>query len=199
MMFKLIKETYGTYLKATTLRERHWPRLFGFACLAGLICLFSDQSSKEIYGMMITGLTILTGFTFTALFSDHSLADVGLPKPKSETDILELKKLGVLAVNFLVRSKYFIALSIIDVCILIIISAGLSIPAVLSEFLMNFISILSFSLEDIAVFLKEFAKYTFWIISFFSIFIFLECLYTFYRLSETIISIVNSRRDYLRS
>lgn len=199
-MFGFVKETYQTYYnKRENRRERHWFRLITLALITLCVCLFSKDLSANLNNMMITGLTILTGFTFTALFSDHSLADVGLPKPRNENDKHDLVRLGVLATNFHVRSRYFIILSILDVCLLIVRSAGFAAPTYLQSIYIIFIEKLELDAGKISVIFSNLLDCVGWLAAFISIYIFLECLYTFYRLSETIISIVNMRRDYLRA
>ncbi|ANL70407.1 hypothetical protein AMC83_CH00369 [Rhizobium phaseoli] len=203
-MLSLVKDNYRTYYNTRdSVAERHWLRLLCTVTLALGIGILS--SSSNIFGMMINGLAILAGFTFTALFSDHSLADVGLPKPKNENDVFDLKILSTLANNFHTRAKYFIFLAIVDVCLLVAISAGFAIPALISENFTVFVTYI-YELGGIGWTLSHSAKtYTFFvnvtyaICSSISLFIFLECLYTFYRLSETIIAIVNARREYLRT
>lgn len=203
-MYNLIKDNYDTYYNARDeVRERHWLRVLVLVTLALTIGLFS--SSNNMFGMMINGLAILAGFTFTALFSDHSLADVGLPKPKNETDVFDLKKLSALANNFHARAKYFIFLAIVDVCLLVVISAGFLIPdriaLLFSSLLLSFSDSFGFGWNylDISSAYKCAVNIMYGLFSSISLFIFLECLYTFYRLSETIVAIVNARRDYLKS
>lgn len=199
-MLGFIRENYGTYHNTQeNRREGHTLRLLFLFLVAFCVCVFADGFDANLNNMMITGLTILTGFTFTALFSDHSLADVGLPKPKSETDKHDLKRLSVLASNFHTRSRYFIILSILDVCILIVRSINFSIPELIKENATSAISYLNLDAGDIAKTFNTIGDGVFFFAAFFSVFLFLECLYTFYRLSETIISIVNTRREYMRA
>lgn len=199
-MLGFVKETYETYYNTQeNRREGHKLRLFLLVFLTSSICVFADGFSTDLNNMMITGLTILTGFTFTALFSDHSLADVGLPKPKNETDRYDLKRLSVLANNFHVRSRYFIILSIFDVCILIIRSIDFSVPSIIQRTATKVSDYVQFNVAQVAKGLLIIGDYVAWAAAFLSVFLFLECLYTFYRLSETIIAIVNTRRDYMKA
>ncbi len=199
-MLKIVLATYKTYYNtADQRREKQILRVFLTAVLAVCFCLFSDRPPLDLNNMMITGLTILTGFTFTALFSDHSLAEAGLPKPRTENDVQDLRRLELLATNFHTRSRYFIILSIFDVCLLIARSVEWSLPSFLHKVIANLLSWtqLDFSTAfAVARFCgASIDKLTIIV----SIFLFLECLYTFYRLTETIISIVNTRRDYLKA
>ncbi len=198
-MIELIKDTYDTYQNDREgKRERHWNRLFLFAAGALLISAFSDRSDGAIFNMMVTGLTILTGFTFTALFSDHSMADVGLPAPKNETDRNDVKVLRRLADNFHIRSRYFIMLSIIDVCLLIVLATNLAVPQFLTEMAMALIDDTRADFKSISQTLSEAMIWAQNLSTFVAIVIFLECLFTFYRLAETIIAMVSRRRAYLR-
>jgi len=196
----LIKANYGTYKSISNgANERHWLRLVVLLLIALLLAVFTSDTSAA-YPIMVTGITILTGFTFTALFSNHVLADVGLPKASDETDRLDLKRLGRLSENFKARSSYFIALSIIDAVLLIAASLKFSSPKFVYEALEKLSELLaSKSGVDFSKLLSVapnlFAE-TFFV---FVTFIFLECLYTFFRLSETIVAIVDSRSDYMKA
>jgi len=199
-MLRFVKETYKTYHNTRTNQcEGHKLRVFLLVLLTVFICGFSDGSSSDLNNMMITGLTILTGFTFTALFSDHSLADIGLPKPANETDRYDLERLNVLANNFHVRSRYFIVLSIVDVCILIARSINFSLPSIAYDGLGKISYYLDIDVTNIIYVATTLKNSISLVVMFITIFLFFECLYTFYRLSETIISIVNTRRSYLKA
>lgn len=198
-MINLIKENYETYINARSkLRESHFLRLVFFLTVSITVAVLADTATNDIYNMMTTGLTILTGFTFTALFSDHALADVGLAAPSNETDRQDINRLTTLGKNFQARSKYFIALSIIDVCALISLSVDLTTPKpiiTLAKKLAYATKINFGNMQDVLIILHEIATY---ILVAFAIFLFLECLHTFYRLTETIMAIVNGRRSYMR-
>ncbi|WP_322517297.1 hypothetical protein SR870_07075 [Rhodopseudomonas palustris] len=146
-------------------------------------------------GMMVTALSVLTGFVFTALCSDYSLADAKLPPPSDETRRAELERLGALAVNFQTRSAYFITIAICSLCLLVLISTSASSNSILMIFEKNRLQLgtpylpelLSIAGNSIRVALSGLAA-----------FMFIECVYTFYRLSETTLAIVDARRSYLR-
>ena len=186
-------------LATTGQKEGHSLRLFLFAIFS-LFCVFFAQSSiYSSYSVLVTSITILTGFTFTALFSDHTMADIGLPMASNENDRQDLKRLGVLGENFKSRSSYFIALSIVGSVLMTVASLDLSITPFLLDLFYDF-------WQDVVVFLGFDPSILFLMLQLiissaiiFSVsFIYLECLYTFYRLSETIISIVNLRRAYIK-
>ena len=200
-MFKLIKENYRTYSNADLSRsERHWWRFFIFIVLASLFTLFAQNSSSDVYSLMVTGITILTGFVFTALFSDHALSDVGLPKANDETDRQDIRRLAHLSDNFHARSAYFIAISIIGAFLLIVQSIDPSVPETLVQLLNQ---IQGWMVQNVKFDGSTFLSFSLWIasilISLISIFIYLECVYSFYRLSETMLAIVNTRREYLKA
>lgn len=199
-MKKIVQDTYRTYFNTAENRaENHWLRVGGTAAVALCFCVFAGRPPLDLNNMMITGLTILTGFTFTALFSDHSLADVGLPKPKNENDRQDLKRLGTLAHNFHARSRYFIFFSIIDVLILIARSIDFSLPSYLKVWGKKLIDVSQYDLSNLILVSRIAGDAVDKITIFISVFVFIECLYTFYRLSETIISIVNIRREYMKA
>ena len=199
-MKKLIQNNYGTYVSAATGRkESHFFRLFLFAVFSLACAVFAKSSIYSSYSVLVTSITILTGFTFTALFSDQTMADIGLPSPKNENDRADLTRLGILGENFKLRSSYFIALSIIGSVLMTIASLELSSPNLLSDFFSKFWSMaMNFFRFDLMVYANMAGSYLSIIMVVTVFFIYLECLYTFYRMSETILSIVNLRREYIR-
>ena len=194
-MFNLVRETYNTYYdRALKKPEGHALRLLIFAFLSVSFAIFSAESVSNVYSMMATGLTVLTGFTFTALFSDHALASSGLPAPKNENDRQDLVRLSALAVNFRARSSYFITISIISVTLLVGASFNFEAPVAIDRWLRNFDFVdRGFAYHVLKDFFPVFAI----IFATFVNFIYLECLYTFYRLAETILAILDTRRNYL--
>lgn len=153
----------------------------------------------EAYSVLVTSITILTGFTFTALFSDHTMADIGLPPPRNENDRQDLKSLELLGNNFKARSSYFIALSIIAAVLMTVASIKLSVPPWLQGYSANGLDWLtSYTSKDFGKFLGSLKGLLSSAMITIVVFIYLECLYTFYRLSETILAIVNVRRNYFK-
>lgn len=199
-LLDLASDNYGTYKSSyNDTAERHVGRLLSYVFLSITVALFSSDTAS-IYPIMVTGITILTGFAFTALFSDHVLADVGLPKANNESDRADIVRLASLSVNFKARSKYFISLSILEATFLIVASLKFSIPKLISEYVSNVTSSVDpNTMRTISIGSEMFGTVVCEIISVAIIFLFLECLYTFYRLTETIIVIVETRRDYLRA
>lgn len=199
-LLELAKRNYSTYKSSLTgASESHHFRL-GFTILLSIVLAVFSTEPTSAYPMMVTGITILTGFTFTALFSNHVLADVGLPKPVDESDRLDLKRLESLSQNFKARSSYFILLSIINSVLLIAASLKFSIPLTFSEAGSKFLESSGFEIGDASLRILShgpalFADAFFVLVTC----IFLECLYTFYRLSETIIAIVDIRSNYVKS
>lgn len=196
----LIVDAYGTYRDVRSgSAERHWPRIVGFLIISSLIAFLADSLIDGAVPIMATGITVLTGFTFTALFSDHSLASYGLPEPKTEEDRDDLKRLKELSKNFKLRSEYFLTLSVLEVVFLVVLSLELVLPDLvhdyafcLNEKIADFLPILSG--------LPALISHSISVASGgFVLFIFGECLYTFYRLSETILAIVDTRRQYFEA
>lgn len=199
-IFELVKANYSTYQNTSTgSQERHRRRLCYSFLVAFLLAIFSSDTSAA-YPIMVTGITILTGFTFTALFSNHVLADVGLPIASDESDRRDLDRLATLSDNFKARSSYFIALSIIVAILLIAASLKFSSPKIVSEALTGLAEF---------IFLKSGFDFSKWptvaskvYAEFFFVFVtfaYMECLYTFFRLSETIVAIVDLRSDYIKA
>jgi hypothetical protein len=196
----LCRNNYATYVsRSTGLQEGHGRRLIAFCVLAFICTVLGGNSIYDAYSVLVTSITILTGFTFTALFSDHTMADIGLPSPKNENDRQDLKSLEILGDNFKVRSSYFIALSIVAAILMTVASIQFGIPPWLQGFVGNGLdAVASYAWKDIRSFLEVLKGLISGLMVAVVVFIYLECLYTFYRLSETIIAIVNVRRNYMK-
>lgn len=194
-MRSLIAANYETYRDLrTSARESHLIRLAGSAIVSIFFAVFFNIATNS--GTIVTALAVLTGFIFAAMCSDHSLADARLPKPKDEIQVAEIARLGHLATNFQSRSAYFIFVAICTICLLVLISTAALpeqdrlIPAGTFAFLN------SYSLNE---YLPVFFRTLRGLSASFAAFMSLECVYTFYRLSETTLAIVDARRSYLRS
>ncbi|MCP1998419.1 hypothetical protein J2S34_000841 [Nitrobacter winogradskyi] len=194
-MRSLIAANYETYRDLrTSARENHLVRLVGSALVSIFFAVFFNIATNS--GIIVTALAVLTGFIFAALCSDHSLVDARLPVPKDELQVAEIVRLGHLATNFQSRSAYFIFLAICTIGLLVLISTAALpeqdrlIPASTFAFLDSYSlnECLPTFFRTLRVFLASFAA-----------FMSLECVYTFYRLSETTLAIVYARRIYLRS
>ncbi|MEP3295222.1 MAG: hypothetical protein ABJO27_01820 [Pseudoruegeria sp.] len=199
-MKALVQKNYGTYVGiATGRKERHSFRLALFVFFAILCAIFARTSIYSSYSVLVTSITILTGFTFTALFSDHTMADIGLPRPQTENDRADLTRLGILGENFKFRSSYFIALSIIGAVLMTVASLELTSPKFLSgSVAVLWPNVTGFLGLDPKVYILIIWNIVSTMMILIVVFIYLECLYTFYRLSETILSIVNLRRAYIK-
>jgi len=191
-MLPLIRDVYDTYKGD---EEPHVLRLFVMVLASLAVAIFSVDLPDHALPAMALAISVLAGFTFTSLFSSHALATFDLPPPNSESDRNDLRTLKTLSVNFRSRSRLFILLAVTDLIGIIYLSLDFSgakgsFDWVLLQFpSLNYNHIYE-SLTFGLLLLRS-------IISFVVVFIFLECLYTFYRLAETIVSVVDIRRDYI--
>ncbi len=179
--------------------ERHWLRLTTVLILSIFIA-FASKSTAQSYSMMASIITVLAGFTFTALFSNHALATNDLPEPKDESDRNDLRLLRLLGENFRIRSSFFIITSVLNIVLILIMSIDLSI-LIINFYIEN---IMKFTGDNYYVIIIINIISIIIIVSFYFItsalyFLFFECLYTFYRLTETILSILSRRKAYLDS
>lgn len=191
-MLLIWKDVYKSYQGDG---ERHIFRISVIIITSILISVFGADLSKNSFQNIALIITVLTGFSFSALFSDHSMAGSDLPPPQNETDRHEIEVLKALGLNFRSRSRLFIILSITDLILIFIISIGLYInhnPICSASFLVESVQRCSIIFVAIKTVLSGLFNFT-------TMVIFFECLYTFYRLSETMMSVVDMRRDYLES
>lgn len=177
--------------------EPQWRRVILFIFISFLCPLFGDYKFITAYSMMATGLTVLTGFTFTALFSDQSLGAAGLPKPQNETDRFDLERLSVLSDNFRSRSSYFISISILCVILLTIGCIEFEIPEIIRRSTGDILLIIPNYKDIVLITLRILSRIIYFLFYSIIFFVYLECIYTFYRMAETILAIVDTRRNYL--
>jgi len=199
-MLELLRNNYATYVDtAKNKPENHTFRLCLTAILSLAYAFFCRDNISDAYTMMATGITVLTGFTFSALFSDHALASAGLPKPKNETDKIDIVRLEVLSCNFQARTSYFIALSIVEVVILSAASFDFSISGIVKSPALGIDFLNNSEITKILGFAHRAHSFLSIATGFIINFIFIECLYTFYRMAETILAILERRRAYIRA
>lgn len=190
-------KNYKTYFDTVEGRpERFWLRILFFILVSVFFSLLTLGDDSSAYSIMATGLTVLTGFTFTALFSDHALASSGLPKAKTETDLIEKNRLEQLSTNFAARSSYFVFLSILTIALLVTMSFRFSPPSFATHWFVSFgwheIALRILSIQDMSFTLTA-LSFVFGCLIFF---LYLECLYTFYRMADSILAILDVRRRY---
>lgn len=197
-MINVIRANYATYVNTALMKqERHWWRFFVMLAVSLAAALFAPGNLSNAFSMMATGVTVLTGFTFTALFSNHALAASDLPKPKNENDIHDVGRLQILSNNFRERSSYFITISIIEIVLLAAASFTLSGNGTSAPFIASMQWWETVSSQNIIRSINELGPVLSVAFVTFVTFLYLECLYTFYRMAETILSVLDIRRNYL--
>ncbi|RMB28476.1 hypothetical protein C8J47_2696 [Sphingomonas sp. PP-F2F-G114-C0414] len=193
-IYHLWRDVYVTYRGDD---ERHRLRLAVFIAVAILIAIFAKVIDENSLAMMSVAISVLTGFTFTSLFSNNISPSADLPKPKNETDRHDIATLAILERNFKARSKFIIAVSMTSIILMVFLSISISprglvyktIEVIFGEGSKRYLDVV-YSYAILA-----------WIASAFvvratTVFMFFEVIYTFYRLSETVISVLETRGAY---
>lgn len=199
-MWRIISSNYATYIDdVTRRRESHAVRLLASFAVALLLSSFVS-SATSAHTMMATGFTIFAGFVYGALFSPHAMGGADLPRPLSETDRIDLERLRKLVADFRVRSIYFIAVAIVEIILLTCVSFSYSIPKEVPEIVGNSLNHVP---VDYWAKLRLICDWTEWTLSLvtpaFIVFLFLEGLYAFFRLSTAMVEIVKTRQEYLEN
>lgn len=170
--------------------ERHVIRIVATVIFAALIAYFPSSLNKDALSMMGVIVSILAGFSFTALLSSHSHSVHDLPAPGNESDRMDISKLKKLFGNFRDRSKYFLTISIscLILCFLLLVPFGINkiLAGLEFDFSESFVRIFLLIWEIICGIGRALC-----------LFLFFEILYKFYRMSQTIFSIIEVRRVYL--
>lgn len=192
-MIDLVKEIYQTYSGDS---EGHKLRVWSCAIFSIVLAIFGTNFSNGSIPLMVSVISILAGFSFTALFSSHALAAADLPKPRNEDDRYDIKRLKILSNNFRIRSRYFILIAIFDVLLLTISVMSIENPLNFSQYL-NITKKLFYLYQNFSLYFVIIAKFINTVLHASGCFLFFESIYTFYRLAETIIAMMNTRREYL--
>lgn len=192
-ILRVIKDHYATYVNAQSgLAEGHKTRLFAQTSIALILSLTLTNFSEGAISAIITSLSILAGFSFSAMFPVAADIKSGLPDPVYSEDRDDISRLGTLSSYFRANVSFFIPLTIF--CI-IIFSIQLLDP-IHNEFTRFIISQTPLSTESI----KNITYYSKIICSkaliFISIFTFIETLYTFYRMCFTVLFILRIKDEY---
>jgi hypothetical protein len=151
-----------------------------------------------VFEVISLSVSVLIGFVFTALFSFCSITAYDLPSPKNETDRQRIDILKNLGKNFEIRSNFFIKISILIILISFFIRILISIWNV------DFGNMVSYFAGNFTPFsVKPFIKFVIisflLVLNFTFLILFCESLYVFFRLTETILSIIDNRREYLNA
>ncbi|WP_333571076.1 hypothetical protein [Sphingomonas sp.] len=166
----------------------------------GAAYLGSDIS-KDALPTISSSISILAGFTFTALFSSHYLTVGDLPAPENETERNDILIMTALSHNFRVRSRFFITLSVLGLLSILVLSIHLKIPTFACKPDPHLSSAFAAKSCSIGIYLTKASSIASTVIfvamNALTLFIFLEILYTFYRLAETIMASLDRRREYI--
>lgn len=188
-LFSILSSVYKGYAGDG---ERHILRILLVVVISFVIAIAPRSLNKDAISTMAVIVSVLAGFSFTALFSNNSHSVTDLPPEKTESDREDIKKLKNLFENFRSRSTYFLLISLSCLIIIFLISIPYNIASTT-----NHIN------PENRLYLNDIFTYIWTINSFFArlicLLLFFEIIYTFYRLSETIFSILDTRRQYLEA
>ncbi|MCA0996304.1 hypothetical protein [Alloyangia pacifica] len=206
-MLKVAKDNYKTYRHPTTRDvEPHIKRLLATAATAMLLALLAGKSTAPSFSLMATAISVIAGFTFSALFSGHAIAIADLPSACSPEDVDDRSRLDSLDANHKIRTKYFLALCILELAFLAALVVDFSLPTFIKDlasdayryaYRIPTTPILP-KIHEVRDGLAMTKLVIVWAMNSCAIFIFAECLYTFHRLSESILKIIEIRKKYLQ-
>ncbi|WP_102868721.1 hypothetical protein [Pseudovibrio exalbescens] len=189
----VISDNYGTYVNAITkTRERHAPRLAA-QIIIGLILAFSlSELSENSISVVITSLSILAGFSFSAMFPIASDITSNLREPQHSEDHDDLKRLSLLANSFRANVSYFIPLTLLTIVVFTSQMLDLEFPSEIFLLFKPSDTALAKLISAIDLANYILAKF----IIFLSVILFLEVIYTFYRMCFTVIYMLKIREEY---
>ena len=173
-------------------RENHVLRILVTLVMSTLIALDAKGLSKDALSTMAVIVSVLAGFSFTALFSSHSHSMVDLPPPNSESDRQDLRILITLFGNFRDRARYFLVIAVICLLLVFLIGIPFDIGKEANELTLGYTDSYVYAIDllwDAMSFIGRLS----------ALILFFEILYSFYRLAQTVFAILDTRRSYLES
>ncbi len=196
-MTKTVRSVYESYDGEGSF---HLRRLLCAAIISGFIGFFGFEIEKSAYPIIALSISVLGGFAFSALFSSHSITVSDLPSPKDESDRNDIKILIKLGDHIRCRSKLFIIIVVFDLLLILLTSIRVTIPEWISASAIYKDALIpsrdsssaTESILGLAYIVIGTAKSI-------AVFIFFESLYTFYRLAETMMSVVDMRRVFIEA
>jgi hypothetical protein len=188
----IIQKNYASYVDALTgERERHRWRLLCQVLVALVVAAFIKPLSDDNISVAVTGLSILMGFAFSAMFP---IADTysGLPNPIFSEDRDDLKRIKTLSKYFRCNVGYFIPLSLLCIIVLLMQMMELEFPASLKAYLGSAAVKLGLENHDTTVLSLSLNRAAMAV----STFLILEVGYTFYRMTANALYALRIREEY---
>lgn len=190
-MLKLFLDHYKTYDEnGSNVPKRTIIRLSVTCLLLAMLTSLLEADFGTLISTIVTAVSVLTGFTFSALFSNNALPPTSLPKPRTVEDENDLRILERLSDNFHKRVKFFIFICVLEMVVLIAASLKIVLPNIFAKTINNL-------MRGYLIPINCTSQLARGILVFLSALIFIEILYTFYRLTETMLSIIERRKTYL--
>jgi hypothetical protein len=187
----IARQVYATYRDD---KENHIVRVLVQVIVAITIGMFGTSVSALPFTVMSLAISVLTGFGFTALFSEPSTRMVDLPRPQDETDRADIVRLKQMALNFRTRARYFIVLAVSQLLLMIAAVVEIKLSPGVTALLPD-----GSNSERLADYAEMFRSATYKILIAAIFGLFLEWVYTFYRLTETILAIIKTRSEYIEA
>lgn len=173
----------------------HVLRICVLIVVAAVIATFATNLADSALPAMALAVSVLAGFTFTALFSSGWLSTTDLPKPRNESDRLDERTLEKILENFRARARLFLMVSVLSLALILLISIPVRWDRV-EDVLNYFVGDVRSAKIDFA-YIRCVHLFMSSVMVFFTFAIFGEMLHLFYRLSESVFSALEIRNKYL--
>lgn len=195
-----IREHYQTYFDFSKGRhERQLGRIILQALSAITLALLLPSFSDTLVSVCITAIAILTGFSFSSLFPIAMEATRGLSDPRFSEDRHNLDQLKLLSTNFRANISFFVPLCLLNIVVFCMIAMEFfrvgdffSFGSLVSQPS----SVLGFDLSKAISSLPSTSKAFEYLLKAVAISLFVEALYTFYRISLGVSYILKIRENY---
>lgn len=192
----VLLDHYGTYLdERTGRRESHIGRISSQVAVAIAFAVFVQRLSDDNISVLVTALSILIGFAFSALFPIASDSMSGLPVPKFSEDHDDLAVIRKLSKYFRYNVGYFILISLLCIGLLLLQMVHFSLPDWLSSHVSAYIRIHKNLADTVSALAIAIPKASLIV----TVFLVMEVSYTFYRMCFNALAILRVKDNYKSS
>ena len=192
---RIAGDNYATYVDAQTLvAENHRYRLVAQFLLAALALELFSRPTEAFISVVVTALSVFTGFAFSAMFPIAVESISNLRAPLFSDDKDDIKRLRTLTSAFRANVSYFVPLSLAAILLFVVQLLKVNSANTLATYLTAWFEHMSYTdrVSSISVLAGK-------LIAGISLFCFFEVLYTFYRMCLSVLAILRIRDEYCKT
>ncbi|RYZ84107.1 MAG: hypothetical protein EOP04_18665 [Proteobacteria bacterium] len=192
-LLSVVINNYDTYADRQGVAENHIIRIISQLFLAVTLSLSIIKLSDDNIAVLVTATSILMGFAFSALFPVAYDNGSSLPAPIYSEDFDDIKEIKLLTTFFRHNVAYFVPAALVCIAMLMLQMMTISISPRITigiDTFCHFVISRRVDWDFAALFLHKTTIAA-------SIFLIIECSYTFYRMCFNVLALLRIRDEYV--